>query len=341
MESVESQDLIRLFLSSLISRRFRALQRDFQNRTRLHQELHVLGEKTRRILEARSVDVVHAHGLHPMGLLARATNFHPTAISIWGSDIHLAPTVYPYYRPLLTDALEWADLVNTASVISADKVRVLATVTDEKIWVSSWGADVSLFRPDRNTNDLRNRLGIASGPMILSFRHLAPLYRISLIVQAFSLLAQTYPSATLIIGNDGPLRQSIEALVEQLGLENRVIFTGEVFGDEMADLFSMADIYIQAPESDGVSISGCQALASGLPIVASNVGETSIIVKDGVNGFLVSSSEAEGFADRLGLLLFDNALRGRMSSESRRIALEEQNRQILLDRFISRITELS
>lgn len=311
-----------------------ALFKGIANRTLLYGELQYLKPRLHDFMTSNSIDVVHAHYLHSGCFLAYASCHQPTVMSTWGSDLTDGPEKYPYYIPLMKKTLKSATIVQPASEVSAQLVKRLYPVEDSKIFISSWGADTHFFRPNLDSNALREELGIPEGIVILSFRALDPYYRVDLIIQSFKMISDKYDDVSLVIGNGGELQESLEQLCERLGIRERVFFTGYITGERMAQLFSLADIYIQCPLSDGVSISGLQALAAGLPVIANNVGETCAIVENEVNGYLLEdSNDPEPYAAALEKLVDSNELRSRMAIESRGLAEQKHDRNKIMDKF--------
>lgn len=305
-----------------------------RNSTRMYGELDYLGPRLREYLTTNDIDVVHAHYLHSGCLLAHASGFRPTVMSTWGSDLTDGPRKYPYYVPLMRKALKSATIVQPMSAVSVELVRKIYPVEDSRLFVSSWGADTQFFRPDLESKGLRENLGIPPGLVILSFRGLDPYYRIDTIIRAFKMICGAHKDATLVIGNTGPLLQDLQQLCRNLSIADRVFFTGYLSDEKMAQLFSMADMYVQCPLSDGVSISALQALASGLPIIANDVGETRAVVRHEVNGILLDeTSDPAPYARAFSRLIEDDQLRARMSQESRSYAEAKHDRNKILASF--------
>lgn len=304
------------------------------NHTSLFGELEYLKRHLHNYMTSNSIDVIHAHYFHSGGFLAHASGFQPTIISSWGSDILVGPKKYPYYIPLIRKALNSATIIQTASEMSAKIICQKYLVDERKIFVTSWGADTDLFKPDLDSARLREELGIPEGFIILSFRALDSFYRIDLIIQAFKTIYEKHKDVSLVIGNDGPQRMYLENLCRDLGISNRVFFTGKVFSTKMARLFALADIYIQCPKADGVSVSALQALASGLPIIANNVGETQAIVKHELTGLLLDDSpKPQPYAAALNFLLENENMRKNMAKESRRLSKSKHDRRKIFDKF--------
>lgn len=315
---------------------FGTLLKGLVNRTSLHSQLEFYGPILRKYFSEHKIDVVHGHYLTGGVLLAYAAKFNPAVITAWGSDLIIGPERYPYLRPLIKRAIEWADVIHTESEISANIIRQLHPVDDDHLFISSWGVDTDFFVRDIDTEDFRQKHGIGHQPVVIQFRSLEPFYRIDIIIRAFSLVLKEHPDAILLVGNDGSLKESLMDLCKDLGIDDSVIFTGYLYGEDMVKAFAVADVYVQCPINDGVSISGMQAMSAEVPIVANNVGEVSAFVEDGVSGFFVNESDnPRDYAEKISLLLADDGLRKKMGSNSRKIALRKHSRKLFLDKYLA------
>jgi L-malate glycosyltransferase len=128
-------------------------------------------------------------------------------------------------------------------------------------------------------------------------------------------IAEGLKPPTLSIVGDGPLRSSLEDLVRHLGIVKKVRFLG--IRKDVPELLFNSDIFAMTSLWEGMSISILEALAAGLPIVATKVGGNPEIIEDGVSGILVPKGDAEGFAEAVLSLLRDPAKRTRMSVAAR------------------------
>ena len=318
---------------------FGPLSRDLRNKTRLHQELKVLGRKIRDIAESLNVDFIHAHGVSSSALLAGASGFHPFSASAWGSDIYVAPMKYPYLLDLVKEVLSSADFVQVESKMSADRVEELSSIDDEKLLIGTWGVNVDDFNQDHQDFSVLDQFSISESKFILSFRSLEPIYQIHLIIEAFNRVAEQYNNVKLVIGSDGSEKESLANLVHQFDLTDRVIFTGYVDLDTKKSLFSNAYCYIQCPSSDGVAITVMEAMASGLPIISSDAGENRILVKNGINGYLIEQPFVDGLEKAMKDLLNNEALRNQMGSESRKYAEKNLSRQGFFNAYYNKVLQ--
>ena len=123
-----------------------------------------------------------------------------------------------------------------------------------------------------------------------------------------------------IVG-DGAERQALEGQAKRLGLEDRVVFFGS--RSDVPALLNDFDVFVLASRHEGLPLTILEAMSSGLPVVATDVGSVGETVENGVNGFLVPPDRPKAIAEALDRLLRDSALRLRMGEAGRRRAVAE------------------
>jgi glycosyltransferase involved in cell wall biosynthesis len=122
------------------------------------------------------------------------------------------------------------------------------------------------------------------------------------------------PAEAVIVG-DGPDRPAVESEVRRLGLQTAVRLTGE--RDDVAELLAEADLFVLSTRSEGLPLSILEAMAAGLPVVASDVGGVPELVVDGETGFLVPPGDPHALAAAIERLLDDPDLRRRLGAAGR------------------------
>jgi glycosyltransferase involved in cell wall biosynthesis len=327
-----------LLSDSIFNFRFGRIIKDIVNRTKLHQSLSFLGKEVAEIFNEGGYDIIHAHDVASSLLLASASHIQPYSGTAWGSDIHLMPDSTPYLKPLMANAFENASFIHVESDRSKKRVQDLAKIPDERIMVSTWGIDTTEFTPGLPFSEVRQKLGLPDKRIILSFRLLAPLYRISTIIQAFANLEQEYDDVILVIGSDGPERRHLKDLVQELGIAHKCYFLGFIDHEDKRVLFSNSYLYVQFPCSDGVAITALEALSTGLPIITSLSEETDVIVKEN-NGIIVTDGSIEALSTAFRKLISNPVLRNDMGYHSRKLAVEKHDRNRFFDSFIERLQD--
>jgi glycosyltransferase involved in cell wall biosynthesis len=167
--------------------------------------------------------------------------------------------------------------------------------------------------------DARARETSAATPrLVMVGRFQAPKDPVTLI-RALAMLRETRFEA-LFVG-DGPDRPAVEEEVQRLGLESAVQFLGE--RSDVPALLATADVFVLSTRSEGLPLSILEAMAAGLPVVASNVGGVPELVLDDATGLLVPPADPHALAGALERLLEDPLL-GRRLGDAARLRIAEQ-----------------
>jgi glycosyltransferase involved in cell wall biosynthesis len=153
-------------------------------------------------------------------------------------------------------------------------------------------------------------------PRLISTRNFEPLYNVACTLRAFARVQAHYPDASLALVGCGSQDAMLRALTSELRLRN-VAFVGLVAPADIARCYQDADIYVQTPMIDNMPGSVVEAFASGLPVVATNVGGVPAILTDGVHGLLAPDDDDEGIAARVVQLLENPELARRLAAAAR------------------------
>ncbi len=172
------------------------------------------------------------------------------------------------------------------------------------------GVDLRLFAtsPGRNTET----------PVIGTVAALRPEKNIARLVRAFALAADC-PGRLMIVG-DGAERPALEALVREHGLVDRVEFTGHV--SEPARIYGAFDLFALSSDTEQMPLSVLEAMASGLPIASTNVGDVAAMLPAESQPYIVSRNDV-ALADALRALLTDPAIRTKAGVANRAKAVRE------------------
>ncbi len=173
------------------------------------------------------------------------------------------------------------------------------------------GVDTACFAPGVR--------GEAEGCELLFVGRLAPQKGVDVLLRALALIPKGW---RLRIAGDGPEGARLSALAIQLGLGERVQFLGWTQRECLPGMYRSADVFVFPSYDEGMPNVVLEALASGLPIVATRIAGNEQLVEDGANGALVPAGEPEVFAKRLLPLILDRDLRRAMGARSREIAVE-------------------
>jgi glycosyltransferase involved in cell wall biosynthesis len=258
-------------------------------------------------------DILHVHYASSYGLIGALSGFHPYLVSVWGADIFEFPRKSIFHRELIKFTLRKADKILSTSHVMAKETN---KYTEKPIEVTPFGIDLDRFKPF-HAESLFNEDDIVIG----TIKGLDKQYGIEFLLQAFAILAKRQPALPLklLIVGGGPLEKSLKQRANELGIENRTAFTGQVRYDEIASYHNMLTIFVALSvidsESFGVAI--LEASACEKPVVVANVGGLPEVVEHGVTGLVVPPKHPEAAAAAIERLIHDNELRWQMGNAGR------------------------
>jgi glycosyltransferase involved in cell wall biosynthesis len=215
-----------------------------------------------------------------------------------------------------------------ASVIAvseAGRRHVVETVplAGDKVRVVYNGVDIDRFDaidPSTRTT-IRSGFGIpAESPLVTTVSVLRPEKGIADLLEAMTLILESAPDTHLLVVGDGEDRERLVRLTASLSLDDRVRFAGH--RDDVPQILAASDVFVLPTLGDVLPTSVAEAMAAGLPVVASDVGGLAEMVEDGVTGFLVPPGSPTGIADRCLVLINDPPQRELLGNRGRDRAVE-------------------
>jgi len=156
------------------------------------------------------------------------------------------------------------------------------------------------------------------------------------LLRAFDVLVRRLrgkPELQLVIVGSGEMRQELEQLVRDWKIEPRVSFTGST--DDVATLLRSFDLFVLPSMNEGISNTILEAMATGLPVVASAVGGNAELVVDGVSGSLFQCGNSEELADRIQEYIEDRSLRCAQGKAGRARAVDDFGLETMTDRYVA------
>jgi glycosyltransferase involved in cell wall biosynthesis len=181
----------------------------------------------------------------------------------------------------------------------------------DRIRVIYNGVDTERFHPDSSADDEAS--GIV-GP-IVSIGRLVPQKNHELFLQAARQLSDEISAVRFVIVGDGPLRATLTERARALGIAERVSFVGE--RADVEDILRSASLLWLPSRTEGLANVVLEALASGVPTIATDVGGTCELIRTGVEGFVVPQEDAAAFAQRSRNILLDSSMRRRFRRAAR------------------------
>jgi len=229
-------------------------------------------------------------------------------------------------------------LVTHYTAVSADLAGYLMRdigVPQSKICNICNGVDTEIFRPPRLGD---RRKAASDGIAVVAVGRLEPVKDQMCLLKAFATAVQVAPrvmqNATLTIVGDGPLRAALENAVPSSGLEGRVRLLG-ARGD-VAEILRAMDVFVLPSLAEGVSNTLLEAMATGLPVIATRVGGNVELVEDGATGILCEPADHRSLAGHIVRYAEDGAMRLQHGQAARLRA----EREFSLDAMVSKYAQL-
>jgi len=178
-------------------------------------------------------------------------------------------------------------LIEKKVLNACDRIAVLSRFTQEKLWsayrilsekvvIIPGGVDLERFYPAVDKVEIRRHLNIPEEKMILlTVRDLEPRMGLENLICAFKEVIKVVPDGYLVLGGQGPLKNSLVSLSQELGVEDYIKFVGFIPEEDLSDYYRMADVFILPTiELEGFGLITLEALASGVPVLGTPVGGT-------------------------------------------------------------------
>jgi len=268
------------------------------------------------VLHRIQPDLVQAGPLQTTAFLVALTGFRPLVSMSWGYDL-----LFDAHR---NAAWRWATrftLKHSAIMIGdCQTIRQRAVemgMPDKNIVTFPWGVDLELFSPidptARMIHRSNNRVNIESDDFVLlSTRSWESLYGVLDLAKAFVSAARKHPQLRLVMLGNGSQASELRRTFLAAGMQDRVIFPGQISQTDLPHFYHMADLYISPSHSDGTSISLLEALACGTPVVTSNVSSLPEVVGDAA--LMVEPTDSDALAVAMQRALTEADLRSQMVS---------------------------
>ena len=279
----------------------------------------IWGLLARRIVRRIQPDLLHAHQVAGAGWVGVATGFHPFVVTAWGSDLLVGPKRSRSQRFLARQVLQRADRIWCVSEELAQAARALGAGLD-RITVAPLGVNTEVFCPAPEEAGGRQPRNLEKRPVVLSLRAMRPIYNPLDIAQAIPLVLAEVPQALFFVrtyGHDPGLLAQFRTIIADHGVADAVQYIGDLADDRaIADLYRLAAVGLSVAASDGTPVSVLEAMACGLPMVASDLTSLREWIRNGENGMLVPVGDVEALADAIIQLLREPQTRARFAEHS-------------------------
>ena len=268
-----------------------------------------------RVLRTDRYDILHLYGLKAnfLGRILGRLSGHKKILgglrSKYPSGIKSKWTLWP---DRLTFGLSFGYVSNSQAAIDFLSAH---GYDRRKFRLIHNGIDLEPFhsRDESEREKIRERYGLPYDEQVITcIANLRPPKGHEYLIRALRELEEEGMGFVALLVGDGPLREELEGLVRELGLEDKVRFLGFRDREEIPEILVVTDVFVLPSLVEGLPTAVIEAMAAGCPVVATAVAGTPEVVVDGETGFLVPPQDPEALARKMKLLLQDQPLRAKM-----------------------------
>jgi glycosyltransferase involved in cell wall biosynthesis len=289
-----------------------------------------------RFLRRERVDVLHAHKF---------------GSNVWGAivgSMARVPVILAHEHTWSFEGQPWRRFLDRELVARASDRLIAVSREDQRRMIEIERIDRAdtLFIPNgvppsppASGRDVRAELGLEPGVRAIGVVGLLrPQKAHQVLLRAAAVLREDWPQMRVLIVGDGPERERLEGLVDELGLRGTVRFAG--LRTDVPDVLGALDIAVCCSDFEGSPLSVLEYMEAGLPVVATEVGGLPDLIEPGVNGLLVAPQDPPALAAALAELLSDPDRARAMGARGRERRLAEFDIDVIVGRLEDLYTEL-
>ncbi|HBV05368.1 MAG TPA: N-acetyl-alpha-D-glucosaminyl L-malate synthase BshA [Gemmatimonadetes bacterium] len=281
------------------------------------------------------LDLVHMHYAIPHAVsayLARQMLGDERGLRIvttlHGTDITLVG-LHPSFHEITRFSILGSDGLTAVSEYLKEQTVEGFSVPEERIEVIPNFIDTDVWRPDRQP--CQKAMFASEGEsIVMHVSNFRSVKRAEDVVSVFSRIQERVPARLVMVG-DGPDRPRASQLARELDIEDRVLFLGK--HPAVEDLLSCTDLFLLPSEKESFGLAALEAMASGVPVIATRAGGMPEVVEDGVSGRLLDVGDVSGMAEAGVELLKDKDLRERISSAGLDVAKSRYSTEMVVPQY--------
>lgn len=290
-----------------------------------------LTSKMAEVAEFENLDLLHVHYAIPHAVSAYLakeilkkkrdikiiTTLHGTDITLVGLE--------PNFLPLVNFSIENSDSVTAVSRFLKEKTITQYDIKKEIEVIPNF-IDTQSFKPIPNCK-YRDHIAPNGEKILIHISNFRPVKRVSDVIKIFERVNKEIPSKLLLIG-DGPDRFDCEQLCRQLDISDKVKFLGKQ--EAIADILNACDLFLLPSQSESFGLAALEAMACGLPVIASSVGGLPELIKHNECGFISEIGDIERMAKYSIELLTNEKKYEMFSKNSRKRAVEKFDASVVV-----------
>jgi N-acetyl-alpha-D-glucosaminyl L-malate synthase BshA len=283
-----------------------------------------LATRMAEVAELHQLDLLHVHYAIPHSvsallarqMLAKAGRRLPFITTLHGTDITLVG-LDRSYLPITRFGIDESDGVTAISSHLRERTQTNLGITRQIEVIRNFvNCDFYVRNPELVAQQ-RPRFAKPGESLLVHLSNFRPVKRVLDVVETFARVSRALPARLLMIG-DGPERSAAEFLAMRLGVGDRVDFVGKQ--ENVNELLALSDLMLMPSEMESFGLAALEAMACGVPTIATRVGGVPELIDDGSNGLLFPVGDTDAMAAAAVALLNDPTRREAMAAAARRTA---------------------
>ncbi len=304
-----------------------------------HNFFQILSKAT-RFLDENNVQILHSHRYKESLLSAFLAHRCGVPFHVCGS--HGAPEPFTGWRRYKQGLLQALDRLvaryftdRVVSVSEELRRQLTRYLPASKVITIYSGVDGEKVFSPFSVSEAKQRLGVPARYWVIGTAgRLDPIKRLDIFLGAAQQIAASLPNARFVIAGEGKEESSLRALARRLGVQDRVLFLGN--RSDVYDVLRAMDIFVLCSDHEGLPNAVLEALCLGTAVVVRPVGGVAEVIKDGLNGIWVESSEPPALAEACLQLISDGARRNLLT----RAGVELVGEKFTVDRTADQVAAL-
>jgi len=291
------------------------------------------------IKNKKKYDVIHIHGASPFGSIAAFIGKRLSKKVIlkiatggkYGDLAGLKTSLFGNFQKKLYK--KYCDIYIAISLQLREEL-INSGFDENKIYNIPNGVDSHLFRPVnvQKKENIKSQLSLSSQNIVTFVGRLVQRKGIDILLKSWPKVLKKFPNSHLIIIGSGPNEKSFKILSKVINCENSVSFKGNI--DNIIPYLQCSDIFVLPSRSEGLSNALLEAMATGLPVIATNIGGTLDIIKNGYNGIIVKKEDPKQLSEAIIKILKDKDLAEILRKNARKSAIKNYSLQSISEKYI-------
>ncbi|MET1260749.1 N-acetyl-alpha-D-glucosaminyl L-malate synthase BshA [Flagellimonas sp. DF-77] len=278
-----------------------------------------LSSKLVDTIKLYGIELLHVHyaiphayaGYMAKKMLLEEGIFIPMITTLHGTDITLVGN-HPFYKSAVTFSINKSDVVTSVSEDLRLKTLNIFDVKKEIEVIPNF-IDVKKYSNDY-TDCQRSLMATDDERIVTHISNFRKVKRIPDVIKVFAKIQQEVPAKLIMVG-EGPEKEGAEALCEELGIADRVLFLGN--SNEIDRILCFSDLFLLPSESESFGLAALEAMINKVAVISSNAGGVPEVNKQGITGFLSDVGDIDDMAKNAIYLLSDDAILEKFKTNAR------------------------